>query len=116
VEQPSSLRQAEAEPFSLSLDAQFVPRLRGQLGESLVLGIRAEHIALCKQSEPYPVHAIVERIERLGAETRLHVSSAGHRFVTRLQEPDALMLKQQVALAFQMEQAHFFHPVTGKAF
>ena len=116
-EEQRSHGAASPQPITVLLEGVSALRLRSYLGERVVFGIRPEHIA-CEAplSAPPPerkVEAIVEVIQPLGSETYLHLAGHAGSFVVRAPATDQFKVSQQVSLAFDVHNAHFFDPSSG---
>jgi multiple sugar transport system ATP-binding protein len=91
--------------------------MQAYIGKQILLGIRPEDMKLSTIAEPgqQRIEAIAERVEPLGAETHLHLVSAAHSFVARVQSGDGIVLNGKISLVVAMQNAHFFDPTTEKA-
>ena len=91
--------------------------IRAYIRKQVVLGIRPEALKLSTIAEPgqQRIEAIAERVESLGAETHLHLTSAAHSFIARVQSGDGIVMNLQISLVVAMQNAHFFDPATEKA-
>ena len=103
--------------FSLRLADELSATIRAYIGKQVVLGIRPEDLKLSTIAEPgqQRIEAIAERVESLGAETHLHLASAAHSFIARVQSGDGIVMNRQISLVVAMQNAHFFDPATEKA-
>ncbi len=103
--------------FSLRLADELSATIRAYIGKQVVLGIRPEDLKLSTIAEPCQqrIEAIAERVESLGAETHLHLASAAHSFIARVQSGDGIVMNRQISLVVAMQNAHFFDPATEKA-
>ncbi len=88
------------------------PSLQARLGQPVILGLRPEHIG---EADGAPVPAVVERVEATGAENFIYCSSSGAPLVMRAPAARAARNGDSLALRFDMSQAHFFDPATGRA-
>jgi ABC-type sugar transport system ATPase subunit len=61
------------------------------------------------------VAATVEKMEPVGAQIRLHLVSGRQPFVARAEASLKLETNQKVTVAFEMREARFFDPGSGKA-
>jgi multiple sugar transport system ATP-binding protein len=105
-------RAGATPPFSLELN--IADRLRERAGKAITLGLRPEHIVREAQGNGTGVvHALLERIEPVGAERVLYFSNGNHRFVVRGPEGMVPRATETVALRFETEHARFFDSVTG---
>ena len=98
------------------VDEAASPGLRRYAGQSVVLGIRPEHVGLSgvegAGAEPGGA-AIVEAIEPVGPETFLYLRGASGALVARAGAAFVARPGDRLALTFQMRQAHFFDSATG---
>jgi multiple sugar transport system ATP-binding protein len=88
-------------------------------GRKVILGIRPEHICprLAGASSTPPEQIIVARInrtERFGGETHLHLAQGSREFVARIPGEAGLQTRSTLELEFKMVEAHFFDPSSGK--
>jgi multiple sugar transport system ATP-binding protein len=108
---------ASPQPITILLDEVSARRLRDCLDKRVVLGIRPEQIACGSLlSAPPPEHNVettVELIQPLGSETYLHLAGHAGPFVVRVPAADQFKVSQQVSLAFDAHNAHFFDPSSG---
>jgi len=103
--------------FSLRLADDLSAKMRSYIGKQVVLGIRPEDMKPAAIAEPSQqrIEAIAERVEPLGAETHLHLASAAHSLVVRVQSCDGIVINEKISLVVAMKNAHFFDPRTEKA-
>ena len=104
--------------FRLTLPNVWATALQKYDGQSLILGIRPEHLSL-SVAAPTNLLVQVELVEALGNDTYLSVSSATSTVPTLLQvriAPDqSVHIDQQLWLALAVDKIHFFDPETGLA-
>ena len=109
-----------AEAVVLSVENNRVATaLQNWLGKNVVIGIRPEHIEVERdksQSQPTPaMSATLRSIERLGPESYLRLATpGGNEFTVRVPGDFPLVTGKTLTVHFQMEQAHFFDPESGK--
>ena len=111
-------RETPAPPrFSLRLADELSVTIRRYVGKQIVLGIRPEDMKPAAMTElgQQRIGAIAERVEVLGAETHLHLASAAHSFIARIQSGDGIVINGKISLVVAMQNAHFFDPSTEKA-
>jgi len=103
--------------FSLRLEDDLSATIRAYIGKQIVLGIRPEDMKPATSAEPGQqlIEAIAERVEPLGADTHVHLASAAHSFIARVQSGDGIVMNGKVSLVVAMHNAHFFDPATEKA-
>jgi multiple sugar transport system ATP-binding protein len=104
--------------FRLEIPAHVASRLVPFTGQIVVLGIRPEKIVLSTSAENGEVPARLERVELLGAESHLQLSTGHHTLTVRCaglekrgEKPQA---GHEVHLRFDLLSAHFFHPANGE--
>jgi len=102
----------------LPLSRPYRPKLAGLAGQTIVLGVRPEHISVEPNSgeerrEP-TLHAEVELAEPLGAHVDLHLRSFGQIFRARVAEGSGIKATEQIPVFFDMSRAHFFEAAGGK--
>ena len=117
-EEQAGNTRAVPTPFIVRLDIASVPPLRGYLGKPVALGIRPEDVACLSPQPKNPpegaLEAVVEVIQPMGSETYLHLASHAHSFVARVRATERFSLNQRVLLTFDMPDAHFFDPASGR--
>jgi multiple sugar transport system ATP-binding protein len=90
----------------------------GTLGRDVVVGIRPEDIAagaLASQNGHVPVEAKVDVVEFLGNEFQLHLSSAGQRFVARVDTRTQTQPGDSIRVGFDRSKLHVFDKETEEA-
>ena len=118
-EERTSGAAAAPDPITVRLDDAPAPLLRTYAGKSVVLGIRPEHVTCSPpRREAAPeraVEAVVEVVQPLGPETYLYLAGHAHSLVARVRPADDFSVNQKVSLTFDVRQAHFFEPGSGRA-
>jgi multiple sugar transport system ATP-binding protein len=93
-------------------------QLKPHLGREVILGLRPEHIQeVCPGIQTPVGHAVkakTQSLESLGAETLLHLTAHGYSFIMRLRVGSPILPDAIVPVLFDMEQAHFFDPDSGR--
>lgn len=121
VQVRSSLR-LEHSQFHLQLPEDWTPLLQNYDGQSLVLGVRPEHLRLGTQSpENLPVQ--VELVEALGSETYLSLScelteedrQSSAILHARVEPDQSIRAGETLSLVIQLDKVHLFDPTTGAA-
>jgi multiple sugar transport system ATP-binding protein len=105
--------------FQLCLPAIWSQTLANYQGQSLTLGIRAEHWSVVATANPADLPVQVELVEALGHETYLAVQPLSDPEPTLLQvrvNPDQhVQVGDRLNLALNLEKIHLFDPSTGLA-
>jgi multiple sugar transport system ATP-binding protein len=103
--------------FSALLETEAASRLKQYAGKKIVFGIRPERMRVSQMAAANgsSIEATVEIIEPIGAETFLYLARGDQSLAARMSGGENPELKQKVALSFEMTQAQFFDPATGKA-
>jgi multiple sugar transport system ATP-binding protein len=95
-------------------------------GKPVTLGVRPEHVRLgteylvpsaqwSVQSSQLAIPATVAAVERLGAETHVHLTVAHQSFIARIDGNGQAAVGEQVMAAVSAEHLRFFDPVTEAA-
>lgn len=109
--------QISAGQFRLTLPEIWAKVLKQYDGQTLILGVRPEHLNLSLPAvKNLPVQ--VELVEALGSETLLLVSLTLNDITpipmqVRVEPDRPVRLGEQLWLAISPEKIHFFHPETG---
>ena len=81
-------------------------------GRAVLRGVRPEHLEPCAESDAV-IHAAIDLVEPLGADTLAHGSVNGARIIVRL--PAATVVKEgNLPLTFAPGNEHFFDASSGK--
>jgi multiple sugar transport system ATP-binding protein len=105
--------------FAVRVPERIATKLAGQVGNTVVLGVRAEDIddgrnaSFSKTDQIIP--AMVEVVEPMGAEIYLYLSTGNHSFVARVNSRETADVGQQLDVAFNMVKCHFFDAQTEQA-
>jgi len=87
-----------------------IPAERG--GRAVLHGVRPEHLEPCAESDAM-IHADIDLVEPLGADTLAHGVVGGVRIIVRL--PAATSVREgKLPLRFDPVNEHFFDAATGK--
>jgi multiple sugar transport system ATP-binding protein len=104
--------------FRLTLPALWESALRKYDGQTLILGIRPEHLSVSPPA-PKNLPVQVELVEALGSETHLSVSLVGAQPAQLLQariEPDRqVAMGEEIWLTIAPDKIHLFEANTGVA-
>jgi len=89
------------------------------VNREVILGIRPEHICPIRTAigTATPNQKLVARlngVDRLGAETHLHLTWGGHEFLARVTGDKESQTINIVELEFKMAEAHFFDPISSQ--
>ena len=110
--------------FRLTLLEVWATALRKYAGQSLILGIRPEHLSL-GVAAPQNLPVQVELVEALGNETYLSVSlvslthssvaTTSNNLQVRIAPDQVVKIGQQLWLSLAADKIHLFDPETGSA-
>jgi len=81
--------------------------------ESIICGLRPEHVRVQQDAANAVVQARIARIEPVGSESFVHLAAGACTWLARVPASSALQPGQTVSVAFEMAKAHFFDPATG---
>ena len=105
--------------LKLRLADDAAARLAGRAGQSIVFGLRPEHIAEGTASggttDRQAVEVVADVVEPMGSESHLYATRGPQPIVARLPAGCRVEPRQTVSLVFDMRQARFFDPGTGAA-
>lgn len=103
--------------FSARLEMEAASRLKPYAGKKIVFGIRPERIQVSQMAAANGsnIEAVVEIVEPIGAETILYLARGKQSFTVRVNGGRSPELKEKLALSFEITEARFFDPATGKA-
>jgi multiple sugar transport system ATP-binding protein len=103
--------------FSTMLETEAASRLKQYVGKKIVFGIRPEKMRVSQiaAANGSDIEAVVEVIESAGAETFLCLARGKQSLAARLNGGKNPEVKEKLALSFEMTEARFFDPATGKA-
>ncbi len=110
---PSFVPEAQHTGLRFPLPRETLSRDNNQADRPVTLGIRPEHIDLADEGAPSHGTAQVELVESLGAESYLHLSSAGVKFVARISGIHPPPIGESVPIHFDLKQAHLFDRESG---
>ena len=102
----------------LSDDKQERLRKKDVSAQKITLGVRPEHVELCKPEDEGAVCAKVDVSEMMGSEVHLHVSVFGHDAIIIVPTIDlengiSFAMGQDIYFRFEGKVAHVFSPETG---
>jgi multiple sugar transport system ATP-binding protein len=105
--------------FRLTLPDIWVDALQKYNGQSLILGIRPEHLSL-SAAAPKNLPVTVDLVEALGNETYLSVrpsesDAATASLQVRIAAERVVRVNEQLWLSLTPDKIHFFDPETGLA-
>jgi multiple sugar transport system ATP-binding protein len=104
--------------FSFRLTEEVAPRLKACAGKKIILAIRPEKIRRTLEAAAtngHSLEAIVEVVEPTGAERFVYFARGKQSLVVRMSRADHVKVNDRLALTFDLSEAQFFDPVTGKA-
>ncbi len=86
-----------------------------QVGQSVNLGMRPEHLETCSTEEA-DFYLTIEMIEPLGADTLLYGKIPGHDQLLIAEQPGKISYQRhaEVPLRLDRERVHLFNPETGR--
>jgi multiple sugar transport system ATP-binding protein len=113
-EQVVFVEDSTAPAVTLDLPATLAARVRGRIGQPIILGIRPENLAEATAASPAGQTAdlTVEISEPMGSETYLYLHSGAHNLVARVHPTSLHGSGDKVRLAFDLDKAHLFDPAT----
>jgi len=111
VQAPYLVTHAE---FRLALLSDWADRLQPYDGQTVLLGIRPEHLSLALPA-PKNICGRVTHLEALGSETYLTVTSESLCLQAKIPPDPAVRIGDQVWLAIASEQVHLFDPVSERS-
>jgi multiple sugar transport system ATP-binding protein len=109
------LEQAEHAALSLALPGRLAGRAAQNGSGDVILGVRPENISAGPTAGSAPFSARVELVEPMGAETYLHLRTAGHALIARLPPGIAPARGGEIVLHLDLAKAHLFDPKTQQA-
>ncbi len=101
---------ADASGFGLQLPADIAARLRPYTGREVIVGVRPEDLQVANGSYPPGLcfDAMVEVVERLGAEVLLDLQVGQHTMVASVEPGVAARRGDKLRFALKPERLHFF--------
>jgi multiple sugar transport system ATP-binding protein len=108
---------ALADGIRLKLPPAIAERLRSHVGRQVTLGIRPEDLRVGpgNGADGCDFPAIVEVVERLGAQILLDVKVGSGTMVAAVEPSVKANVREQLRLAFDAERLHFFDRASGNA-
>ena len=102
--------------FPLSDNQQQALKDNGAEPQTIVLGIRPEHISLCDANDPAPhLNAVVDVCEMMGSSMHLHVNANDKDVVLVLQTVD-LPVERRAGFAYGESVSFSFDPMLAHIF
>jgi len=105
--------------FNLKLPAEIEDGAKANVGRSVVLGVRPEHITRLEGATSTgnggSLEAVVELVEPLGSETFVHLNTGRDSLVIRLNQMAQLNVGERCRVGIDLAKAHLFDPADGKA-
>src|ERR1700720_4026209 len=107
---------AESDAFRIDVPAEIGPRLRQYAGSDVTMGIRPEDLQLANGSHPPGLcfDAVVELVEKLGAEILLDLRVGRHTMVASVEPTVRAQRGEKLRLAMHPERVHFFDAASEK--
>jgi multiple sugar transport system ATP-binding protein len=102
------LENSADSPLRLILPPSRTGAFSEQIGKSVILGVRPEHVHLA--NETAGSYLRIDVVEPMGAETFLTLATAKHTLTARVDPQHRLAPGDTVAVSFDLEHAHFFDP------
>jgi multiple sugar transport system ATP-binding protein len=101
---------ADASGFGLELPGDIAARLRPYTGHDVIVGVRPEDLQVANGSYPPGLcfDAMVEVVERLGAEVLLDLQVGQHTMVASVEPSVAARRGDKLRFALKPERLHFF--------
>jgi multiple sugar transport system ATP-binding protein len=108
---------AASDGFRIDVPAEIGPRLRSYAGRDVTMGIRPEDLQLANGSHPPGLcfEAVVELVERLGAESLLDLQVGRQTLVASVEPTVRAQRGEKLRLAVRPERVHFFDATSEKA-
>ena len=103
----------ESNGVTLPLPEATYRRLAGEIGSTVDVGVRPEHIRLDPEA-PGSLPAVVEVLEPLGSEVLVHWSTALGPLVSRIGDGQVPAVGERLALRFDWDATHFFNAETQR--
>lgn len=100
--------------FRLTLPSPWEDILRPYDGQTLILGIRPEHLSLSLPA-PKNLPVRVARVEALGCDTFLSLTLGDHPLQARIEPERWVRPGEELWLSINPDRVHLFHPATGNA-
>jgi multiple sugar transport system ATP-binding protein len=109
--------QADCEGFRLDVPEEIAPRLRRYAGCEVTMGIRPEDLQLANGSCPPGLcfEAVVELVERLGAEILLDLKVGQHTMVAAVDRTVGAKRGEKLRFALRAGRIHFFDTASEAA-
>ena len=117
VHEADGALHAGSEGFRIDIPAEIGPRLRSYAGRDVTLGIRPEDLQLANGSHPPGLcfEAVVELVERLGAESLLDLQVGRQTMVASVEPTVRAQRGEKLRFAMRPERVHFFDAASEKA-
>jgi multiple sugar transport system ATP-binding protein len=104
--------------FSAGLGDAEAALLKNYVGKNIVFGIRPERMRASQSvmgANGSNIEAMVEIVEPVGAETFIYLARGKQSLVARVAGAEHAKVKEKLAFMFEMNEARFFDPATGRA-
>ena len=108
---------ADGSGFGLELPADLTARLRPYTGHDVIVGVRPEDLQVANGSAPPGLcfDAMVEVVERLGAEVLLDLQVGQQTMVASVEPTVAARRGDKLRFALKAERLHFFDATSEAA-
>jgi len=90
-------------------------RWKNSIGRELVLGVRPEHVSLCKENEPTAMSGRVEVTEFMGSELFISIAHNGATITAKLRAEENVQMGNTVWFRFDPTRLHLFDKETENA-
>ena len=100
--------------FRLSLPSDWDETLMPYDGQSVILGIRPEHLSLGLPA-PKNLQGQITHLEALGSETYITVQSGAEQLQAKIPPEQSVQLGDEVWLAIAPDKVHLFDPATERS-
>ena len=109
--------QADGDGFCIDVPEEIAPRLRRYAGRDVTMGIRPEDLRLANGRHPPGLcfDAVVELVERLGAEILLDLKVGQQTMVASVERTVCAKRGEKLQFALRPERIHFFDTASEAA-
>ena len=109
--------RADRSGFSITIPPAVCPRLRAHVNHDVTIGIRPEDLQIANGSQPSQLcfEAVVEVVERLGAEQLLDLQVGDQTMVAAVEPGIHAKRGDRINFALRPERLHFFDTISEAA-